>query len=353
MLGDSFIIYMLFAILLLILLLPVVSRRIERNLEILFLIMSILASIISGSFGYQTFSEALIAPLFIHEIPIGIFQIVLIAGIIFTKYMPDIEKIMKNLEKRFGMPFIFALLIFLMGIGSGIISAIVASLIIAEVSRVFPIERKIKNFALVISAFSIGFGASLTPLGEPLSTILVLKLSGPPYYADFFFPFKILALYILPLIFVLSIISYYFLKRAGSYKVEEYLKRPTYRDSLIRALKIYIFVFSLTLLGSSFTVIVEKYIIGLSPTLMYLFGASSSFLDNATVAAAIISPQMSVFQIKSFLISLLISGGFLIPGNVPNIVIAHTHNISFKEWAKLALPIGIPILIAMFFMVTI
>lgn len=344
---------MLLAMLLLILLLPVVSRKIERNLEIFFLIMGILASIISGSFSYQILNEAFTAPLFIHGIPIGIFQVVLIAGIIFTRYMPDIEKRMKNLEKRFGIPFVFALLIFLMGIGSSIISAIVASLIIAEVSRVFPIERKIKNLGIVFSAFSIGLGASLTPLGEPLSTILVLKLSGPPYYADFFFPFKILSLYILPLIVMLSIISYYFLKRARPYKVEEYLKRPTYRDSLIRALKIYIFVFSLTLLGSSFTVIVEKYIIGLSPTLMYLFGASSSFLDNATLTAAIIAPQMSVFQIKSFLVSLLISGGFLIPGNVPNIVIAYTHNISFKEWAKLALPIGIPIFFAMFIVLNI
>ena len=48
----------------------------------------------------------------------------------------------------------------------------------------------------------------------------------------------------------------------------------------------------------------------------------SAILDNATLAAAEIGPVLSEFQIKSILMGLLISGGMLIPGNIPNIISA-------------------------------
>ncbi len=284
---------------------------------------------------------------------IGIFQVVLIAGLLFTRYIKNVENGVMKLEKRLSLPFVASLIILVTGISSSIISAIVASVLVAEVSRVIPIERKRKNIFLVISAFSIGLGASLTPVGEPLSTILVEKLSGPPYYANFFFPFFLLFDYVIPIIIVLTIISFYLIKRSSRIEKDNTGYRLTYNEAVIRAVKIYIFVFSLTLLGSSFQIIVNKYIVHFSPSLMYMFGATSAFLDNATLTAAIISPSMSLIQIKSFLISLLISGGFLIPGNVPNIVIAYSHKISFREWAKIALPVGLPLFFIFFFIINI
>lgn len=353
MVNSAFVVYALIVIFILILILPVISKKIERNLELFFLMMGLTSSIVSGTLGYQILYEAILAPLMIHSIPLGIFQVVLIAGIFFTRYMGEIEKAMGKLELKLGVYVIFPLLVFILGIGSSIISAVVASVIIAEVSRVLRIEVKKRNSALVVSAFSIGLGASLTPVGEPLSTILVLKLSGPPYYADFLFPFRILWVYVIPIIVIVSLISYFILRNAR--KSVEYVipEKPDYRKPVMRALRIYIFVFSLTLLGSSFTPVVERFIIGISPGMMYLFGITSSFLDNATLTAAIISPSMNILQIKSFLISLLISGGFLVPGNVPNIVIAYSHGISFREWARIALPIGLPLFVAMFFIINI
>jgi len=43
----------------------------------------------------------------------------------------------------------------------------------------------------------------------------------------------------------------------------------------------------------------------------------SAILDNATLTAAEISPQMHLDQVRAVLMSLLISGGMLIPGNIP------------------------------------
>ncbi|MEM3035738.1 MAG: DUF1646 family protein [Thermoplasmata archaeon] len=351
--DETIIMIFLIIILILILILPILWKRVEENLEIFFLIMGIVASIIAGSLNLNLIYEALMAPLFIHNIPIGIFQVVLIGGIIFAKYIGNVENGIKKMESVLGLPLVASILIFILGISSSIISAIVASLLVAEISRVIPIEKKKKNVFLVLSAYSIGLGASLTPVGEPLSTILVQKLSGPPYHANFFFPFHLLIDYILPLIIIITIFSYFVIKNSGKKENDDKGYKLSYTEAIWRAVKIYIFVFSLVLLGSSFDLIVMNYIVHLSPSLMYLFGATSAFLDNATLTAAIISPSMGIMQIKSFIISLLISGGFLIPGNVPNIVIAYTHKISFKEWAKIALPIGIPFFIIFFFIINI
>jgi len=48
------------------------------------------------------------------------------------------------------------------------------------------------------------------------------------------------------------------------------------------------------------------------------------------------------------LISLLISGGMLIPENIPNIVCANKLNISGKEWAKIGVPMGFIFLVIYF-----
>jgi len=45
-------------------------------------------------------------------------------------------------------------------------------------------------------------------------------------------------------------------------------------------------------------------------------------------------------------VSLLISGGMLIPGNIPNIIAAHALHIKSTEWAKLGVPLGLVIMIA-------
>ena len=75
----------------------------------------------------------------------------------------------------------------------------------------------------------------------------------------------------------------------------------------------------------------------------------SAILDNATLTAAEITPAMSILQIKSMLLSLLISGGMLIPGNIPNIISANKLKIGSWEWAKTAVPFGLIMLVIYYF----
>jgi predicted cation transporter len=66
----------------------------------------------------------------------------------------------------------------------------------------------------------------------------------------------------------------------------------------------------------------------------------SAVLDNATLTAAEIGPYLSEIQIRAALMGLLISGGMLIPGNIPNIIAAGKLGISSREWARVGVPIG-------------
>ena len=51
-----------------------------------------------------------------------------------------------------------------------------------------PVSRGDKISVTVVACFSIGLGAVLTPLGEPLSTIATSKLSGTPVLCRVWFP---------------------------------------------------------------------------------------------------------------------------------------------------------------------
>ena len=103
------------------------------------------------------------------------------------------------------------ILIAVLGLFSSVMSAILAAIILVEMVNAMPLSRKSKIDLTIIACFSIGLGAALTPLGEPLSTIAISKLSGAPYHAGFGFLFNMLGLYILPGILAYGIIGMFFL----------------------------------------------------------------------------------------------------------------------------------------------
>ena len=89
--------------------------------------------------------------------------------------------------------------------------------------------------------------------------------------------------------------------------------------------------------------------IPLSGDILYWINTLSAVLDNATLTAAEISQAMHPMQIKKLLMGLLIAGGMLIPGNIPNIIAASKLKIKSKEWAKLGLPLGFVLMLIFFF----
>src|SRR5699024_4556479 len=98
---------------------------------------------------------------------------------------------------------------------------------------------------------------------------------------------------------------------------------------------------ALTFLGAGFQPFIEKYLLDLHPLILYWINSVSAILDNATLAAAEISPQMSQPTIKAILLGLTVSGGMLIPANIPNIIAAGKLKITSMEYARIAFLIGL------------
>jgi predicted cation transporter len=115
-------------------------------------------------------------------------------------------------------------------------------------------------------------------------------------------------------------------------------------EVFLRATKVYVFVMALIFLGAGFKPLIDAYLIKMSTQALFWLNMVSAVLDNATLAAAEIGPSLTEAQIKSALLGLLISGGMLIPGNIPNIIAAHALHIKSTEWARLGVPLGLIIM---------
>ncbi|MFP4557925.1 MAG: DUF1646 family protein [Archaeoglobaceae archaeon] len=337
----------LFTIFLLVLILPFKSRRVEENLEPFFLIMGILAVTISGVWSFGLIEEAVIAPVSIGGLPIGIFQVVLIAGLVIYKFNQQIYSGLTKAMDKLGVAKFIFIMILVLGLTSSLISVIVAAVILVEIIAALPLSREKKIDLTVITCFAVGFGAALTPVGEPLSTIAVAKLSKPPYNADFLFLFRLLGEYIIPAVFALAVFgAIYAGRHSGEAQMPEYTE--SLRTVIRRAIRVYMFVAALMLLGGGLAPLVDWYIIKIPAQVLYWVNMISAVLDNATLAAAEIDPQLEISQIKSALIALIISGGMLIPGNIPNIVAAGRIGITMNQWARRGVPLGLVLMVIFF-----
>ena len=57
--------------------------------------------------------------------------------------------------------------------------------------------------------------------------------------------------------------------------------------------------------------------------------------------------------IRAILLGLIISGGMLIPGNIPNIIAAGKLNIKSGEWARFGVPVGLIAMVIYFAVIVI
>jgi predicted cation transporter len=116
----------------------------------------------------------------------------------------------------------------------------------------------------------------------------------------------------------------------------------------MRAVKVFAFVAALTLLGEGLKPLIVWFLMKVPAFALYWINIISAVLDNATLTAIEIDVNMSLSQIICVVMGLLIAGGMLIPGNIPNIVAAGRLKISMKEWAVIGLPLGLVILVVFF-----
>lgn len=329
----------LVVIFLMVLFLPLVLRVVERNLEVFLFLIGLLAATISGLMNRSLFVKA-------SQEPIKIALAVFVAGLLFKWLKKPLERGIIGVSKRIPFRLFMGLTVFLLGLISSVITAIIAALILVLIAQSLRLQRKYEVRFVVLSCFSIGLGAALTPIGEPLSTLAISKLGK-----GFFYLIELIGPEVIMAILLFSLLAALMVRRPSisNWSRLRDEDHETYEDILVRALKIYFFVMGLEFLGQGFEPLINRFFLGLEPALLYWLNMISAVLDNATLTATEISHSMGPVTLKAILLGLLISGGMLIPRNIPNIISASKLKIRSGEWAKFGVPLGLIVMLLFYF----
>jgi predicted cation transporter len=342
---------------------PLLSSKIEHNLEIFLFSIGVLAATVAGVWSAPLLMDAVLEPVIK-----GIVPAVLIAGLVFHYGRPAFDRGIKHIRSTVPIKALVFFIIVGLGLVSSIITAIIAALILVEIVPFLPVKRQDRIELVILACLSIGLGAVLTPIGEPLSTIAISKLRGDPFHAGFFFLWSNLVWYIIPGVLFLGLLGVLVVEGKGKNLLRKItLPHPRQRkkqgpklkktgskeraglmEVFHRTLKIYVFVIGLIFLGAGMEVLVDKYFMQVPALGLYWVNMLSAVLDNATLAAAEVGPALSLMQIKATLMALLVSGGMLIPGNIPNIISAQKLKIKSREWARVGIPLGLGLMLFYF-----
>ncbi len=314
---------------------PVMVEQIEHNIEVFFLIAGLAAAAISGKIDtdlrHQAASE-----------PVAFSAAVLVFGVAFRVAQAPLDRLFARLVAVMAPRWICLGLIVVLGGLASIITAVIAALVLAEAIAMLHLERRSEIRVTVLACFAIGLGAVLTPIGEPLSAIAVSNLK-----ADFWYLARLIGPEILAGVAIVAALCLIPGAESGARR-EAVVAAEPWMTIVMRAVKVFVFVAGLVALAAGFRPLADTYLSRLPDAALYWMNSISAVVDNATLAAAEISPALTPHQQREILMSLLISGGMLIPGNIPNIVAATRLRITGREWAKLGLPIGLPLMAACF-----
>lgn len=334
----------LFIILAVVLIAPFSVKVIEEELEIFLFVIGCIVITITSQWSIPLIKEALIEPL---KITLAVF----VAGFLFRASQKSIARNVNKIADAIGVRLFAFLIIVMLGLLSSVITAIIAALVLVEIVSHLTLERKDEVLLVILACFCIGLGAALTPIGEPLSTIAIAKLKGIPYQADFLFLFRHLGLFIILGVILFGLLGAILVssKHQKVYGLKNG-KEEDIKDISMRTIRVYFFVMALIFLGQGFKPIIKTYISSIPHQGLYWLNIFSAVLDNATLATVEIGPSMTLLQIKSALLGLLIAGGMLIPGNIPNIICAGKLKIKSSEWARFGLPLGLLVMTGYFFL---
>jgi len=318
-------------LLLAVLLGPVLVKPVEQNIEVFFLAAGAVASGLAGQWGGQLLHNALTEP-------IALTIAVLIFGVVARVLRPSLDRGVSRLVKVVAPRWIYFGLIVALGLLSSVITAVIAALVLVEAIALLKLDRRSEIAAVVLACFSIGLGAALTPVGEPLGTIAIAALQ-----ADFWYLARLLGPLVVAGILIVAFVSLFLPAKHGhSLKADAHTEG--WDEIVLRALKVYVFVMGLVGLSWGLRPLVDEYITRMPQWALFWINSISAIVDNATLTAAEIGPSLAPAQQRAVLMGLLISGGMLIPGNIPNIVAAGRLGISSREWARVGMVAGLPLM---------
>jgi predicted cation transporter len=320
-----------FVILALLLFGPLAVTKIEHNIELYCFALGVLATLLGAGFTRELILEAL------HE-PVAISVAVVVAALLFGWLRPGFDRVFERLRLRVSRPVLTAASVFVIASVSSVITAIVGALVLVEVVGLLHLAGEKRVRVTVAGCFAIGMGAALTPLGEPLSTLAARALD-----LEFMGLFHLLAPWVFPGVIVSSIVAGAFARGEYDEASADAHVSQTYGAIFFQAGKVFAFIAGLVMISSAYGPIANEYVSKMSNDLLFWANTVSAALDNATLVALEVH-NMTLPRAREAILSLLISGGMLIPGNIPNIVSAGALRIGSAAWAKIGVPMGLVML---------
>jgi predicted cation transporter len=310
---------------------PVIFSPIEHNLEVYCLALGVFAVTVGRQWEWGLLARVAYDPL-----PITL--AVIAAGLLFRWSREVLDRGFARMREVLARPLLTALTVFLIALLSSCITAIVAALVLVEAVGLLQVAGNTRINVTVAASFAIGLGAALTPIGEPLATLVASALD-----LRFYELFQMLAPWTLPGIVGMSILAGFFARGDYDLAEEELAVRESVLAILWQGAKVFAFVAGLILISEAYAPLAKRVLPYLTIEALFWINTVSAALDNATLVALEIH-GMTTERALYVLLSLLVSGGMLIPGNIPNVVSAGILRIRSAEWARVAIPLGLVML---------
>jgi predicted cation transporter len=319
---------------------PIFVEAIERNVEGFFLVIGILTAWMMGQFNAALVWAAMSEPL-------AFTLAVLVFGAGFRLLRDYLDQLFRRAAQMRHPGLLFFWLAVILGLLAAFITPVVAALVFVEAISLLRCDRRAEIAATVFACFAIGIGAGLTPLGMPGIAVVLRSLHVDFWYlAELLGPFLIVGI-------ILAAIPTLFLPFDVGTPLEAAREKDSWRLVLLnRPGKVYVFIAGLVALSDGLRPIVDTYIHRLPEALLFWMNTISAVVNNSTLAAVEIGPSLSRTQQRSALLSLLVSGGALVTGNIPNIVAASRLGITSREWARIGLGTAAVLLILCFAVLT-
>jgi predicted cation transporter len=315
---------------------PVLIKPIERNVEFFFLLIGVLTAAVMGQFNAALVRGALVEPL-------SFTAAVLVFGAAFRlskAYLDDLLATVVELLEPRTLCFFLAIML---GALAPLITPVVSALVFVEAIALLRRDRAAEISATVFACFAIGIGAGLTPLGLPGIAVVLRSL-----HADFWYLTNLLGPFVAVGI-VMSAAPILLLPFDPGQPLTEIRVEDSWNTVLLaRPGRVYVFIAGLVALSDGLRPVVNAYVHRVPENLLFWLNTLSAVVNNSTLAAIEISPSLSVSQQRAALLGLLISGGMLITGNIPNVVAASRLRISSREWARVGVLFGAVSLILCF-----
>jgi len=321
---------------------PLVSKWVENHLEVFLLLVGIAAVTVTGGWSIDFIYQTLNAP-------VNVAFIVLVVSVIFNYYSRYIFRVLFVLFRYLEPQYSFAVLVFLLGITSSIFSVTVAALVLAEVLQVVNLERDQTIKVTICACYAIGLGSILLPLAEPMGLIIYNQLSAGPHQADFFFMLRHFFWWIAPGIGLLALAAGYTVRQIDT-NIQLHIRedKESYKSMLRRTWHIYLFVAALHLISTGLRPFAQSTVAHLSGKILFWANSASVVIDNATLAAIEVTPAVTLHNLMFMVLGLVAFGSMLVQGNLPNIVAAEKLGIKSREWARVAVPMGVVLTVIYF-----